>query len=72
MHWYWKVRIYRPGGNYSHGQIITDRNLEQINTIQDFYKTLTGCKMLLEGMSESPYELLPIDAAFRPLWGCVE
>jgi len=54
MNWYWTVRIYRPDGNYSHVVVKTGRDLREIDTIEDFYRHLTGCKMLLEGMSEIP------------------
>lgn len=57
MYWYWKVRLYKPDGNsYRHAQIRTARRLEEIDIRQNFYQELTGAKMLLEGMSEAPYE----------------
>jgi hypothetical protein len=59
MQWFWKVRIYSPKGDYSIVEVITTRDLHQIDLMQDFYSTLTGCKMLLEGMSEYRYENLP-------------
>ena len=55
MKWYWKVRIYRPDGHYGVGQVETSRNLTHIDTIQNFYLALTGCKMILEAMSENPF-----------------
>lgn len=62
MKWYWKVRCYVHNGGYHIRQIATDRNLLEIDIIQDFYKTFTGCKMLLEGMSEEPFlDTPPID-----------
>lgn len=51
MKWYWKVRCYTPKGSYYHCIIETDEVLHDIDIIQDFYKSFTGCKMLLEGMS---------------------
>lgn len=37
-------------------QVETDRGcLHEIDVIQDFYFMLTGCKMMLEGMSETPF-----------------
>lgn len=69
MNWFWKVRIYNNGGCYGHAQIITGRALREIDTIQDFYKTLTGCKMLLEGMSEHEFEgVNTIQKTFDVLW----
>lgn len=69
MMWYWRVRIHDKAGNYWHGQIATGRNLQEIDGIQDFYAILTGCKMLLEGMSdrEDP-NLALIQDAFEGLW----
>lgn len=69
MHWWWHVRIYNKAGNYWHGQICTDRNLREIDAIQEFYHTLTGCKMLLEGMSEREFEGVSlIQESFEGLW----
>lgn len=56
MKWYWKVRIYSINGQYAFAEITTERNLEQIVAIQDAYKQLTGCKMLLEGMNEASFK----------------
>lgn len=68
MLWYWKVRIYR-GDNYGIGWVSTERRLDAINTIQDFYQKLTGHKMLLEGMSEAPFiGVTDLKAAFNILW----
>lgn len=71
MHWYWKVRIYNLDGNYCHAVVRTERNTQHIDTIQDFYFDMTGCKMLLEGMSES-LELFAgianIHDAFKIMW----
>lgn len=69
MNWYWKVRVYNTNGFYGTSQIKTGRNLEEINVIQDFYKELTGCKMLLEGMSEIPYENISYTKdIFQMIW----
>lgn len=69
MNWYWHVRIYNKAGGYWHGQVKTGRNLQEIDAIQDFYATLTGCKMLLEGMSEARCRnLADISDAFSGLW----
>lgn len=57
MNWYWKVRIYSPNGQYAFTQVKTNRDLREIDAIQDFYFELTGCKMLLEGMSEAPFDI---------------
>ena len=68
-HWYWHVRIYNKKGDYWRGQIVTGRNLSEIDGIQDFYATLTGCKMLLEGMSEQEDPNVGgIQDAFKALW----
>lgn len=56
MHWYWKVRIYAPDGNYAFAEIKTERTLDAIDAVQDAYLALTGCKMLLEGMSDIPFK----------------
>jgi hypothetical protein len=69
MNWYWRVRIHDKDGNYWHAQITTSRNLREIDAIQEFYAILTGCKMLIEGMSEQPDENLGcIQDAFNGLW----
>lgn len=69
MKWYWRVRIYNQKGDYWHGQVVTGRDSQEIDIIQDFYRTLTGCKMLLEGMSEQPFEnVCSIQVAFEGLW----
>lgn len=69
MNWYWTVRIYRLDGHYAHGWVKTDRTLDAINTIQDFYQSLTSCKMLLEGMSEQQPSSIPnIADAYWSLW----
>ncbi len=69
MMWHWKVRIHNATGRYWHGQIQTGRDLREIDGIQDFYFALTGCKMLLEGMSEAPFDGTdPIGKSFRGLW----
>jgi len=69
MNWYWKVRIYNKAGGYWHGQIATAQNLQEIDSIKDFYEVLTGCKMLLEGMSEREDACTgSIQDAFEGLW----
>lgn len=69
MNWFWKVRIYNSADTYWYGQVKTTRDLCEIDAIQDFYKTLTGCKMLIEGMSENPFkEAYEISDAFANLW----
>ena len=68
MKWHWKVRLYRDNGDYYHANVVTDRDLEQINTIQDFYLAMTGCKMLLEGMSETPFVCPSLPDAFSGCW----
>lgn len=65
MNYYWKVRLYRSDGNYWICQIKTGRNLQEINVIQDFYLSLTGAKMLLEGMAEEPYNCGTPNQAFN-------
>ena len=52
MKWYWRARIYNSIDHYATIWIATNRVLHEIDTIQDFYRALTGCKMLLEAMSE--------------------
>ena len=68
MKWYWRVRLYNLAGMYWHCQVETGRDLQEIDTVKDFYEALTGCKMLLEGMSEGPTELESIKTAFKGLW----
>jgi hypothetical protein len=70
MKWYWKVRIYDARGHYWPAEIATNRTLQEIDDFQDFYKMLTGCKMLLEGMSEEPSDaaIATIQEAFEGLW----
>jgi len=69
VNWFWKVRIYNTAGNYWHGQIKTGRDLKEIDAIEDAYKLLTGCKMLLEGMSESEFAgVSQIQESFAGLW----
>lgn len=60
MNWYWKIRIYATSGEYAICQIKTERDLAHIDTIKDFYELITGCKMLLEGMSEKQYDSVPM------------
>jgi len=70
MKWFWKVRIYRTDGIYWHANVETERNLSQIDAIQDFYESMTGCKMLLEGMGDMPFSgICSIAEAFNRLWG---
>lgn len=69
MLWYWKVRIHNKDGHYWHGQVTTGRDLKEIDAIQDAYWMLTGCKMLLEGMSEREFEnTVTLQEAFDGLW----
>lgn len=69
MHWYWKVRIYNTAGDYAIVQIATPSSLRHIDIIEDFYKELTGCKMLFEGMSQQPYDnMLPLKEGFDIIW----
>ncbi len=65
MKWYWRVRMQSAKGTYCIVQIETAQNLDHISVIQDFYHSLTGCKMILEGMSETPYDLLTPNEAFN-------
>jgi len=44
--------------------MVTSKELCEIDIIQDFYQTLTGCKMLLEGMSEIPFGLANVGDNF--------
>ena len=69
MSWFWRARIYNDDSHYWHCQIETERNLREIASIQEFYQKLTGCKMVLEGMSEKANpELAAANAAFYGLW----
>ena len=69
MYWWWKIRIYRPDGHYAICQVKTVRSLHDIDVIQDFYHELTANKMLLEGMSETPFEgVIDLAKAFGTLW----
>lgn len=69
MFWYWKVRIHDTNGHCWHGQVATGRDLEEIDALQDAYYALTGCKMLLEGMSEREDENTgTLQEAFAGLW----
>lgn len=69
MMWFWRVRIYNDDGDYWHAQVATGRNLSEIDGMQEFYNTLTGCKMLLEGMSEREHDdLAPLQESFKGLW----
>lgn len=67
--WNWKVRIYNTAEMYGVAQLVTERDLHDIETIQEFYMNLTGHKMVIEGMSEQPYENIPfINGVFNTLW----
>ena len=68
LKWYWKVRLYNTKGQYGHACVVTERVLGDIDLIQDFYKELTGCKMLLEGMSEAPFSCSYPEVVFNLLW----
>lgn len=69
MKWFWMVRVHNRDGMYWHGQIETGRELREIDTIADFYFALTGCKMLIEGMSEVAFvNISAIGDAFAGLW----
>lgn len=68
MKWHWKVRLYRDNGDYYFANVETDRDLREIDTIQDFYKAMTGCTMLLEGMSETPFTCPSLLDAFSGCW----
>lgn len=67
MKWYWKVRCYRPQGDYYICELETERRLEQIDVIQDFYLAFTGCRMILEGMSEESFKIAPVSHAFQSM-----
>lgn len=69
MKWHWKIRIYNNKGHYCIGQIATDCNLDLIDNIQDFYEGMTGCRMILEGMSEQPYDgVSELSHVFHCIW----
>lgn len=70
MKWYWTVRIYRSDGQYANAVVETDRVLNDIDVVQEFYLKLTGCKMLLEGMNTAPpaNQILTLNEAFQHLW----
>ena len=70
MKWHWTVRIYNDFGQYAITSIATNRDLKEIDAIQDAYLKMTGCKMLLVGMSESPNPgLLRVDGfGFSAIW----
>jgi hypothetical protein len=68
MNWYWRVRIYNAKGNYGGTEIMTAQNLTEIATIKEFYETLTGCKMLIEGMSQKESTISRLENVFRTLW----
>ena len=54
--WYWKVRMYRDDGCYYCASVETGRDLSEISVILRTYEDMTGCRMLLEGMKETPYD----------------
>jgi len=68
MKWYWKVRLCNPRGDYAHCEIVTDRNLIEIDVIQDFYRQLTGRRMILGGFQEQSYGLPTPEGAFKHLF----
>ena len=69
MNWFWRVRIYNSDDHYWRCQIETKNDLREIACIQEFYWKLTGCKMVLEGMSEKANsELATAHGAFAGLW----
>lgn len=70
MKWHWKIRIYNSRGHYAIGQIALDKKLELIDSFQDTYEAMTGCRCLLEGMSERPHEgVEELVVAFKAIWG---
>lgn len=70
MNRYWKVRIHNAIGHYAECNIQTTPNLTDIAVIAEFYEKLTGVKMLVMGMSESPASGADsaLGSAFRLLW----
>lgn len=69
MNWYWRARMYDTEGSYLICQIKTGRQSTQFDAIQDFYANVTGCKILLEGMSDRPHEgVIEVREAFARLW----
>jgi len=70
MNWYWRARIYNTEGNRCLlCQIKTSPELSEIDAIQDFYAAMTGCKILLEGMSVIPDpDVIDMREAFNRLW----
>lgn len=68
MKWYWKVRLYSPTGNYNTACAKTQPTLCEIAVVQSVYETLTGCKMVIEGMSEEPYDAPTLKDAFAATW----
>jgi hypothetical protein len=69
MNWYWRVRIYKLNGDYAICQVETPRDLQCIKLIADVYETMTGCRMLIEGMAETKDEQkMSLGDAFKSLW----
>lgn len=68
MKFWWKIRIYNEAGQYGICQIETIEGTNEIDAYQDFYFRLTGCKLLLEGMSQVPFQCLSLGEAFKMLW----
>lgn len=68
MKYWWKIRIYNGLGQYAISQIETEEGTSEIDAYMDFYKALTGCRIMLEGMSQTKYECLDIHAAFNVMW----
>lgn len=65
-YYYWTVRCNLPDGKYLTCEVRTERSIEHIDAIQDFYHDITGGKMLLLGMSCTPSTSVPsISDAFR-------
>lgn len=65
MKWYWKVRIYSSNGQYAFAVIETDRCLSSIDAVQDAYRQLTGARMLIEGMCDTPFKQ---ENGFHIIW----
>lgn len=67
--WNWKVRIYNSNEMYGCAQIPTERDMEQIKTIQEFYEMMTGHRLVIEGMAEEAYPSVPLlHSVFNTLW----
>lgn len=70
MKWYWEVRLYAPDGHYGHAVVATERQLVEIDIMQGVYRELTGCEMVIEGMSNSPptEQVLTLNECFTLIW----